>query len=97
MSDNKALIGTKEIIEKVDRLMKLYEASLKTISLQGEEIELLKSELQQIKSENSELQDRLKTSRLAVAMQSNQNSQEAIAKINRMVREIDSCIALLNK
>lgn len=97
MSDNKALIGTKEIIEKVDRLMKLYEASLKTISLQGEEIELLKSELQQIKSENSELQGRLKTSRLAVAMQSNQNSQEAIAKINRMVREIDSCIALLNK
>ena len=97
MSDNKALIGTKEIIEKIDRLMKLYEASLKTISLQGEEIELLKSELQQIKSENSELQGRLKTSRLAVAMQSSQNSQEAIAKINRMVREIDSCIALLNK
>ena len=97
MSDSKTLIGTKEVIEKIDRLMKLYEASLKTISLQREEIELLKSELQQIKSENSELQDRLKTSRLAVAMQGNQNSQEAIAKINRMVREIDSCIALLNK
>lgn len=97
MSNSRTSVDTKGLIEKIDKVVGLYEESLKTVKRQNEELCILKQELQDIKSENQKLQDRLKNSMFATALETNEGNSEAIAKINRLMREIDSCIALLNR
>lgn len=104
MSNSRGGIETSRLIEKIDKVINLYETSLKTIERQKEEMQYLKEEmqylkeeLQSLKSENRELQERLKNSKLASAMKSGERNEEAEAKINRLLREVDSCIALLNR
>lgn len=97
MSHSKDTLNTKGLIEKIDKVIKLYENSQKTVERQSDELKFLKEEIQQIKSENKILHDRLKSSMFAMALKNHNGDTEAIAKINRLVREIDSCIALLNK
>lgn len=97
MSNSRGGIETSRLIEKIDKVINLYETSLKTIESQKEEMQYLKEELQSLKSENRELQERLKNSKLASAMKSGERNEEAEAKINRLLREVDSCIALLNR
>ena len=97
MSNSRTSVDTKGLIEKIDKVIGLYKESLKTVLRQKEELSILKQEIQDIKSENQKLQDRLKNSMLATALETNEGNTEAIAKINRLMREIDSCIALLNR
>ncbi len=97
MSNSRGGLETNRLIEKIDKVINLYETSLETIKRQEEVLQNLTEELQQLKSENRELQDRLKSSKLAVAIKSGDSNGEAEAKINRLLREIDSCIALLNR
>lgn len=97
MSNSRTSVDTKGLIEKIDKVIGLYEESLKTVQRQKEELDILKQEIQDIKGENQKLQDRLKNSMLATALETNEGNTEAIAKINRLMREIDSCIALLNR
>ncbi len=97
MSNSRGVLDTNRLIEKIDRVINLYETSLETIKKQKEELQYLTEELQRVKVENRELQERLKNSKLAAAIKSGEHSTEAEAKINRLLREIDSCIALLNR
>lgn len=97
MSNSRTSVDTKGLIEKIDKVIGLYEESLKTVQRQKEELDILKQEIQDIKGENQKLQDRLKNSMLATALETNEGNTEAVAKINRLMREIDSCIALLNR
>ena len=97
MSNSGTSVDTKGLIEKIDKVIGLYEESLKTVQRQKEELDILKQEIQDIKGENQKLQDRLKNSMLATALETNEGNTEAVAKINRLMREIDSCIALLNR
>ena len=97
MSNSRTSVDTKGLIEKINKVIGLYKESLKTVLRQKEELSILKQEIQDIKSENQKLQDRLKNSMLATALETNEGNTEAIAKINRLMREIDSCIALLNR
>ncbi|MBE6333222.1 MAG: hypothetical protein E7071_00140 [Bacteroidales bacterium] len=97
MSNSRSGLETNRLIEKIDKVINLYETSLETIKKQKEELQNLTEELQELKSENRELQDRLKSSKLASAIKSGDSNGEAEAKINRLLREIDSCIALLNR
>jgi len=56
----------------------------------------LQSELENLQRENKDLNNKLKTTRVASAISEGNGSYEAKMRINQLVREIDKCIALLN-
>lgn len=86
-----------ELKFKVERLIKLYIASLEKNQAQECRINELLTEIANLKSENKILNEELKTARVANAISGNNNgSYQAKVRINQLVREIDKCIALLN-
>lgn len=69
----------------------------KTIALE-QTVEELKNQIGLLKKENSELSQKNEQMRLATHILSGvDENMEAKLKINKLVREIDKCIALLNK
>lgn len=86
-----------ELKFKVERLIKLYISSLQTIDDQKGRMEELSAEIENLKSENRNLNEELKTAKVANALSGSGNgSYQAKLRINQLVREIDKCIALLN-
>lgn len=86
-----------ELKFKVERLIKLYIASLETNRNQECRINELLTEIGDLKSENKSLNEELKTARVANAISGNNDgSYQAKMRINQLVREIEKCIALLN-
>lgn len=85
-----------ELNFKVDKIIKLYISSLEQNKSLGNQIEALQSELENLKRENKELNEKIKTARVANAISGGNGSYEAKLRINQLVREIDKCIALLN-
>lgn len=81
---------------KIDKLIKLYISSLEQNKSLESRIEKLQSELEDVRRENQDLNDKLKTTRVANAISEGKGSYEAKMRINQLVREIDKCIALLN-
>lgn len=85
-----------ELSYKIERLIKLYISSLEQIkSLEGK-LKEVQSELENVKREKQDLNNKLKTTRVASAISEGKGSYEAKMRINQLVREIDKCIALLN-
>ena len=82
-----------ELNFKIDKLIKLYISSLEQNKSLESKIQDLQSELQR---ENKDLNNKLKTTRVASAISEGNGSYEAKMRINQLVREIDKCIALLN-
>ncbi len=63
-----------------------------------QEITLLKNEIELLKNEKDELSRKNEQMRLANQLLSGaDDSKEAKQKINKLIREIDKCIALLNQ
>jgi chromosome segregation ATPase len=69
-----------------------------------EENNRLSTEMNSLKSENEklemkllELQERIKTLKLAKSLNKEEKKTDVKLKINELVREIDHCIGLLNK
>lgn len=86
-----------ELKFKVERLIKLYIASLETNRNQECSINELLTEIGDLISENKSLNEELKTARVANAISGNNDgSYQAKMRINQLVREIEKCIALLN-
>jgi len=95
--DNVDKNTVEELKEKVRRLMNLYESSKsQNVQLQKEN-ENLKKELEQRESEIASFEERYTNIKLAKSLASTESPHDAKIKINRIVREIDKCIALLNK
>ncbi len=87
--------GFKEKFEKFVYLYKELKDENKLIKSENED---LKSKLSESEEQIIELKHRLETNDLAKTfIASGDNSKEAKVKINRIVREIDNCIALLNR
>ena len=64
----------------------------------GKVILLLKQEIEELKQEKTELSQRHEQLKVATQILSGKDdNREAKQKINKLVREIDKCIALLNK
>ena len=84
--------------DKVRTLINLYEKTKKEkLSLQEDNSELL-SNLSVKQKEIENLEKKYNTLKLAKAMSGDsEESHEAKVKVNKIVREIDKCIALLNK
>ncbi len=85
-----------ELNFKIDKLIKLYISSLEQIKSLESKVQELQSELENVKREKQDLNDKLKTTKVASAISSGEGSYEAKMRINQLVREIDKCIALLN-
>ena len=85
-----------ELKFKVERLIKLYISSLEQNKSLESKVQELQSELENVKREKQDLNDKLKTTKVASAISSGEGSYEAKMRINQLVREIDKCIALLN-
>ena len=84
--------------KKLAQLMEL------TDSLKAEKIELMKTidslreEVELLKTENLEMEKRNEKLKLVKAIMGDvEDTHEARLKVNKMVREIDKCIALLNR
>lgn len=85
-----------ELNFKIDKLIKLYISSLEQNKSLESKIQELQSELENMKKEKQDLNDKLKTTKVASAISGGEGSYEAKMRINQLVREIDKCIALLN-
>ncbi len=85
-----------ELNFKIDKLIKLYISSLEQNKSLESKVQELQSELENVKREKQDLNDKLKTTKVASAISSGEGSYEAKMRINQLVREIDKCIALLN-
>ena len=85
-----------ELNFKIDKLIKLYISSLEQNKSLESKIQDLQSELENLQRENKDLNNKLKTTRVAKANLELNGSYEAKMRINQLVREIDKCIALLN-
>lgn len=85
-----------ELDYKIEKLIKLYISSLERNKDLESKIETLQSELEMATKEKQDLNEKLKTARVANAISIGDGSYEAKMRINQLVREIDKCIALLN-
>jgi regulator of replication initiation timing len=80
------------------RLFLEYENLEKEINLLGNKVLDLKTEIELLEKEKSELSQKNEQLRIATHLLSGvDENREAKQKINRLVREIDKCIALLNR
>ncbi len=84
--------------EQITELVSLYKKSKEEKeSLIHEKLELMEK-IENLKRDKEELDHQYNTLKLAKTFAANSgDSQEAKVKINRIVREIDKCIALLNR
>jgi regulator of replication initiation timing len=87
--------GFKQKFEKFVYLYKVLKEENRQIKLENTG---LKNKLEQKEQELDEYRQKLETNNLAKTfLASSGNGQEAKVKINKIVREIDNCIALLNR
>ena len=96
--ENEVNTLVKSLKNKTDVIISLYEKSLQEIKV----LEQQKSELMKMLEEKDlkidEVEDKHNKLKLAKAFESTStDSQEAKARITKIVREIDKCIALLNR
>lgn len=85
-----------ELNSKVEKLIKLYISSLEKNKDLERQIAALENKIVESEREKQDLNEKLKTAKLANAMSGGENNHEAKLRINQLVREIDKCIALLN-
>jgi predicted RNase H-like nuclease (RuvC/YqgF family) len=84
--------------ENIRLLFDEYENVENKNGLLKEEINGLKSEIQVLEKEKLELGQKMEQMKLATLILSGvDENREAKQKINKLIREIDKCIALLNK
>ncbi|HOE05239.1 MAG TPA: hypothetical protein PLZ52_08490 [Bacteroidales bacterium] len=84
---------------KTEKLIALYAAEKEKNSRLSQEVEHFKLSLSENKTEVETLKTKYENLRLAGAIlaESDGNSNEARQRLNRIIREIDQCIALLNR
>jgi hypothetical protein len=97
MTNDKASIINK-LKSNILRLRSLYEKEKEANYLLEKEKDELLSKLLQKEQEIDSLEIKLNTLKLAKSISGENNDmQDAKVKVNNLVREIDKCIALLNR
>lgn len=88
----------REFKNKLDKLINLYLRTKREKQLLLEEQLQLKEQIRMISLRNEELLKKQEDLKFAKSLLgADEDPHEAKLKINRIVREIDKCIALLNK
>ncbi len=84
--------------DNVQRFFVEFENVENEKSVLENQVSELKSDIEILKKEKSELSHKIEQLRLATHLLSGvDENREAKQKINKLIREIDKCIALLNK
>jgi hypothetical protein len=97
MTERETLL-LREFKEKLDKLIGFHSKMKSENRLLAEEQERLKDQINLITLKNEELTKKFEDLKFAKSLLgADSESHEAKIKINRLVREIDKCIALLNK
>ena len=90
------VIGSLKV--KISRIVSLYESAVNECNRFEEENKELKIKLKKNENDYSDLSKKFETLKIARSvLASEEDSHEAKIKVNRIVREIDKCLALLNK
>lgn len=89
-------IVVNELDFKIEKLIKQYIHSLEENKSLKDDINELKNKLEILEEEKHDLENKLKTVRTANAVARGEYNKDGKSQINRLVREIDKCIALLN-
>ncbi|CAG5085280.1 hypothetical protein [Parvicella tangerina] len=97
MSFNHSVV--REINSKVQQIISERDALKDNVASLQEKLAVLESTIQQEKSALEELEQKYKVLKLAKSLDGEKTGPgtDLKLKINEMVREIDKCIALLNK
>ncbi|MBK8417211.1 MAG: hypothetical protein IPL22_23450 [Bacteroidetes bacterium] len=95
-NDNGATIG--QLRNKVEKLVNLHEKLMQEYQQLKTQQEQLKSQIHSQQQQISELEEKNRVIRLAQMVSgSDQNTREIKLKINEYIREIDRCLALINR
>jgi hypothetical protein len=88
----------RELKGKLDRLVELHLKVKNENALLNEELSSVKERIRELTLQNEELIKKHENLKLAKSLVgADEDSRNAKNKINRIVREIDQCIAMLNK
>lgn len=84
--------------DKIKRIINLFEASKEKCRLLEQQKTDLQEEITKLKQEKETLTIQYNNLKVAKTLETSlDSSHDAKLKVNRIVREIDKCIALLNK
>lgn len=87
-----------ELKVKLDKLINIYLLTKKEKQQLIEEQSLFKEQIRMLNLKNNDIVKKMEDLKFAKSLLgADENSYEAKIKINRLVREIDKCVALLNK
>jgi cell division septum initiation protein DivIVA len=82
---------------KVSQLIDLYEKEKKNVLLLRDTIRGLKEQIKSLETEVEEFKESNRKLKLATAFKSKGDASDARKFIDELVREIDKCVALLNR
>ena len=95
--DNLTLISGR-LRSKLEKLLHLHKKLKEDNSKLLKEREDLLKKIEEYKNSINKLEEKNKVAKLAeTLLKTNENSSEVKLKINELVRELDKCIALLNR
>ena len=95
-NDSGATIG--QLRNKVEKLVNLHEKLMQDYQQLKTKQEQLNSQIHSQQQQISELEEKNRVIRLAQMVSgSDQNTREIKLKINEYIREIDRCLALINR
>ena len=84
--------------QKVEKLVERYRASEATILSLNQQLSSLQLQLEEKQNRISDLKEKNKILKLSASLQGKGEDTKATKQqINELVREVDKCIALLNK
>jgi phage-related minor tail protein len=97
MTERETLL-LREFKERLDQMIGLHQKMKADGDLLKEEKERLSEQISLLSISNQDLTKKVEDLKFAKSLAgANEDSHEAKIKINRLVREIDKCISLLNK
>lgn len=84
--------------QKIEWIMALYEQSKADNAALKQQLETISLELNTYKTEKQTLENKVQKMQMAGAFQaSDEDAREAKLKIGKIIREIDKCLAMLNR
>lgn len=87
-----------ELGKRVDRLAELYRNTRRENEMLRNEVSQLTNQLKEAVNSKSEVEEQLEHAKIANVIGNTQEDiQQTKGRINQIVREIDKCIALLNR
>jgi phage-related minor tail protein len=97
MTERETLL-LREFKERLDQMIGLHQKMKADRELLKEEKKRLSEQISLLTISNQDLTKKVEDLKIAKSLAgANEDSHEAKIKINRLVREIDKCISLLNK